>query len=79
MDSIFNTENKEKKYTQITLSKTVISKLKDLNKGSMNDTVDYLLGSKDNRIESRIKQTEQDVAELQEKLERMVSLNKLRI
>jgi hypothetical protein len=69
----------KKKYTQIVLPLEIVNKLKNMNKGSMKQTIEYLLGNNaDERLLTRMRTAEQEISKLQELLEKIVSVNRLK-
>ena len=77
MEEIFE---KKKKFTHIVIPTELANKLKNKHKGSYSSIIKQLLDiSIETRVFDRIKQVESDILELQNKLERLVSFNRLRI
>ena len=76
MENIF--DKKEKKFTHIVIPTELARKLKE-NKGSYTQIIKQLLNiSIDKRVIERLNQIEDDILELQDKLIKIVQLNKLR-
>jgi len=75
-----NTTKKEKKHKQIVLPEELIDRLKRMNKGSMRQTVEYLMGNNaDLGLRSKVKELADDVVKLQTTIERLVTYNRLRV
>ena len=92
MEDIFNKPEQntkqivnKKTYKQVQLETTVIEKLKQLNKGSPNSAIKSLLFSHPesktylDKLHNKQQDLENDITELQNKFERLVTFNKLRI
>jgi hypothetical protein len=80
MEDIFtNTKKTEKISLIIRISKETANKLKSLNKGSYNNAINELLSlNYDKKNENRIKTLEEDVFKIEEIIQRVINLNKLK-
>ena len=70
----------KKKFQSVMIETQIAEKLKSLNKGSYNTAIKHLLGiNPEKNLIEKIKQNEEDVLEIKEKLEKLVRLNGLRL
>jgi hypothetical protein len=68
--------DRKKEYKQIILPVELINKLKAINKGSMRQTIEYLLGNNaDERLISAVKDQGKEITKLQEKLVDLARIN----
>lgn len=72
-------EERRSLFMNISIHRSLATKLKELNKGSYNRAINFLLGNKvDDSTKGRIEEIDDRIIKLEETVEKVVKYNKLR-